>query len=75
MLNSVVWIEHLAAFERTPVESAREPHVPLICRQATQFAAYKHESKGETAKLKHVERLYAAAPGATFRPMDETRGV
>jgi len=53
MLNSIVWIEHLASFERTPVKSARKPYVPSICRKAAQFATYKPESKGKSAKLKH----------------------
>ncbi|UVK97068.1 hypothetical protein [Pseudomonas sp. B21-048] len=73
MLNSIVWIEHLAAFERTPVKSARKPYVPPIGREAAQFATYKLESKGKSAKLKHGERLYAPHTPATFRPMDEKR--
>jgi hypothetical protein len=75
MLNSIVWIEHLAAFERTPVKSARKPYVPPICRKAAQFATYKPESKGKSAKLKHGERLYASHSPATFRPMDEKRCI
>ncbi|OOV90104.1 hypothetical protein MF4836_31200 [Pseudomonas sp. MF4836] len=71
MLNSVVWIEHLAAFERTPVESARKPQLPVICREVAQFAAYKPEIKGKSAKLEHIGRLYAPTTPATFRPMDE----
>ena len=43
--------------------------------KAAQFAAYKPESKGKTAKIEHVQRPGAADPGATFRPMDETGGV
>lgn len=39
--------------------------------KALQHAAYKPESKGKSAKLKHWRRLYAAALPATFRPMDE----
>jgi hypothetical protein len=75
MLNSIVWIEHLASFERTPVKSARKPYVPSICRKAAQFATYKPESKGKSAKLKHGARLYAPRAPATFRPMDENRCV
>jgi len=55
MLNSIDWIEHLAWFERNPVESARKPYVLFICRKATTAAAYKPESKGKNAKLKHDE--------------------
>jgi hypothetical protein len=55
MLNSIDWIEHLAWFERNPVESARKPYVLSICRKAAQPAAYKPESKGKSAKLKHDE--------------------
>ncbi|UVL38516.1 hypothetical protein LOY55_19965 [Pseudomonas sp. B21-040] len=73
MLNSIVWIEHLASFERNPVKSARKPYVPSICRKAALLASYKPESKGKSAKLKHAERLYAALAPATFRPMDENR--
>jgi hypothetical protein len=73
MLNSIVWIEHLASFERTPVKSARKPSVLSVCRKAAQFAAYKPESKGKSAKLKHGARLYAPLTAATFRPMDENR--
>ncbi|AZD87179.1 hypothetical protein C4K11_3868 [Pseudomonas chlororaphis subsp. aureofaciens] len=40
--------------------------------KAAQFVAYKPESKGKSAKLKHCAGLYAAAPPATFRPMDES---
>ncbi|TVT80718.1 hypothetical protein FPT12_22170 [Pseudomonas sp. H3(2019)] len=75
MLNSIVWIEHLASSERTPVKSARKPYVPSICRKAAQFATYKPESKGKSAKLKHGEQLYAARAPATFRPMDEIRCI
>jgi hypothetical protein len=75
MLNSIVWIEHLASFERTPVKSARKPYVPPICRKAVQFVIYKPESKGKSAKLKHSQRLYAAHSPATFRPMDDHRCV
>jgi hypothetical protein len=75
MLNSIVWIEHLASFERTPVKSARKPYVPTICRKATLFATYKPESKGKSAKLKHGARLYAPRVPATFRPMDVHRYV
>ena len=75
MLNSIVWIEHLASFERTPVKSARKPYVPPICRKAVQFAIYKPESKGKSAKLKHGARLYAPHSPATFRPMDDNRCV
>ncbi|MFB0704222.1 hypothetical protein AB9H16_22310, partial [Pseudomonas protegens] len=39
--------------------------------KAAQFAAYKPESKGKSAKVKHPERLYACTLPATFRPMDE----
>lgn len=39
--------------------------------KAAQFVAYKPESKGKSAKLEHFGGLYAAAPPATFRPMDE----
>jgi hypothetical protein len=55
MLNSIDWIEHLAWFERNPVESARKPYVLSICRKAAQQGAYKPESKGKNAKLKHDE--------------------
>ncbi|PMZ00916.1 hypothetical protein C1Y08_23885 [Pseudomonas sp. FW306-02-F02-AA] len=75
MLNSIVWIEHLASSERTPVESARKPYVPSICRKAAQFTTYKPESKGKSAKLKHGRRLYAARTPATFRPMDDIRCI
>ncbi|RLU06227.1 hypothetical protein CS078_20565 [Pseudomonas prosekii] len=75
MLNSIVWIEHLASFERTPVKSARKPYVPPICGKAAQFMFYKPESKGKSAKLKHAARLYALLCPATFRPMDEIRCV
>jgi hypothetical protein len=75
MLNSIVWIEHLAWSERTPVKSARKPYVPPICRKAAQFATYKPESKGKSAKLKHDGRLYAPHLPATFRPMDEKRCI
>lgn len=40
--------------------------------KAAQFAAYKPESKGKSAKIEHLERLYAYPPPATFRPMDES---
>lgn len=40
-----------------------------------QFAAYKPESKGKSAKLKHIGRLHSPDTGATFRPMDETSCV
>ncbi|MCH4878443.1 hypothetical protein EQV97_13715 [Pseudomonas sp. TMW22090] len=72
MLNSIVWIEHLAWFERTPVNSARKPHVPPICRKAVRLGFYKPECKGKSAKLKHGARLYAPHSPATFRPMDDT---
>jgi hypothetical protein len=75
MLNSIVWIEHLASFERTPVKSARKPYVLPICCEATQFLFYKPESKGKSAKLKHGRRRFAARAPATFRPMDENRCV
>jgi len=39
--------------------------------KALQFAAYKPESKGKSAKFEHWRRLYAATLPATFRPMDE----
>lgn len=39
--------------------------------KASQFAAYKPESKGKSAKIEHLERLYAYPPPATFRPMYE----
>ncbi|MBI3904532.1 MULTISPECIES: hypothetical protein [Pseudomonas] len=55
MLNSIDWIEHLAWFERNPVESARKPYVPSICRKALQLVRYKPESKGKSAKTKHDE--------------------
>jgi hypothetical protein len=55
MLNSIVWIEHLASFERNPVKSARKPYVPSICREPALLASYKPESKGKNAKLKHDE--------------------
>jgi hypothetical protein len=71
MLNSIVWIEHLASFERNPVKSARKPYVPSICRKAAFLAAYKPESKGKSAKVEHDERLYAPPAPATFRPMDD----
>ncbi|KAB0496366.1 hypothetical protein EIY72_10940 [Pseudomonas vancouverensis] len=71
MLNSIDWIEHLAWFERNPVESARKPYVPPICCRALQLATYKPESKGKSAKLKHDERACAPLAPATFRPMDE----
>ncbi|MGF0239162.1 hypothetical protein ACQR3P_07240 [Rhodococcus sp. IEGM1300] len=75
MLNSIVWIEHLASFERTPVKSARKPYVLLICCKAAQFMFYKIESKGKSANLEHSQRLYAAHSPATFRPMDDHRCV
>jgi hypothetical protein len=75
MLNSIVWIEHLAWSERTPVKSARKPYVPSIGLKAAQFATYKPESKGKSAKLKHDGQLYAPSPPATFRPMDEKRCI
>jgi hypothetical protein len=75
MLNSIVWIEHLASFERTPVNSARKPYVPSICRKAARRGIYKPERKGESAKLKHGARLYAPYSPATFRPMDDIRCV
>ncbi|OPK09911.1 hypothetical protein ELQ88_23785 [Pseudomonas sp. MPC6] len=75
MLNSIDWIEHLAWFERNPVNSARKPYVPPICRKAVRFGAYKPESKGKSAKLKHGARLYAPHSPATFRPMDVNRCV
>jgi len=75
MLNSIVWIEHLASSERTPVKSARKPYVlPIDCK-AAQFVFYKPESKGKSAKLKHSQRLYALHSPATFRPMDDNRYV
>ncbi|MGA3800144.1 hypothetical protein ACPCYX_20590 [Pseudomonas fluorescens] len=55
MLNSIDWIEHLAWFERNPVESARKPYVPSIWRKALQLVRYKPESKGKNAKIKHDE--------------------
>ncbi|MGY2189803.1 hypothetical protein D3C81_1344590 [compost metagenome] len=55
MLNSIDWIEHLAWFERNPVESARKPYVLSICRKALKLARYKPESKGKSAKIKHDE--------------------
>ncbi|TPG78337.1 hypothetical protein EAH78_12235 [Pseudomonas arsenicoxydans] len=73
MLNSIVWIEHLASFERNPVKSARKPYVPSICRKAAFLAGYKPESKGKSAKVEHAERRYAPLVPATFRPMDENR--
>ncbi|WP_043302084.1 hypothetical protein [Pseudomonas sp. GM55] len=75
MLNSIDWIEHLAWFERNPVESARKPYVQSICRKALPLASYKPESKGKSANLKHDERPYALAAPATFRPMDDIRCV
>jgi hypothetical protein len=73
MLNSIVWIEHLAWFERNPVESARKPYVPPICRKAAPFLLYKPENQGKTAKFKHSRRLYPPGAPATFRPMDDNR--
>jgi len=55
MLNSIDWIEHLAWFERNPVESARKPSVPPICSKAPKLARYKPESKGKYAKPEHDE--------------------
>jgi hypothetical protein len=75
MLNSIVWIEHLASSERTPVESARKPYVPSICREAARFVTYKPESKGKSAKLKHTIQGYSPRLPATFRPMDENRCI
>ncbi|TNF83275.1 hypothetical protein FGE05_08455 [Pseudomonas sp. ICMP22404] len=53
MLNSIAWIEHLAAFERTPVESTRKPYVRPIGGKVAQFAAYKPEKQGKNAKYEH----------------------
>jgi len=53
MLNSIAWIEHLAAFERNPVVSARKPYVRLIRHKALQLAAYKPENQGKGAKHEH----------------------
>ncbi|ALI09399.1 hypothetical protein AO356_22130 [Pseudomonas fluorescens] len=53
MLNSIAWIEHLAAFERTPVESARKPYVRPIGGKALHFAAYNPENQGKSAKHEH----------------------
>jgi hypothetical protein len=53
MLNSIAWIEHLAAFERTPLESARKPYVRLIRGKALKFTAYKPENQGKSAKHEH----------------------
>jgi hypothetical protein len=65
MLNSIVWIEHLAAFEPTQLNGAQT----LCSSQKLHHFAYKPESKGKSAK-EHM-RLYAHPP-ATFRPMDDT---
>ncbi|QBZ90560.1 hypothetical protein EPZ47_18165 [Pseudomonas viciae] len=53
MLNSIAWIEHLAAFERTPVESARKPYVRLMWHKALQLVVYKPENQGKSAKHEH----------------------
>ncbi|AUO46043.1 hypothetical protein C1C98_11555 [Pseudomonas ogarae] len=57
MLNSIAWIEHLAAFERTPLESARKPYVRLIRGKGLQFAVYNPENQGKSAKHEHSPRL------------------